>query len=89
MQSAINECISRLADEIGSDSLIIVEAKKEAAELAALRQQVAELRQAYIDVLDGNAADYEIRDNTGLSEERCRELSDLFYKCIREKKTAA
>ena len=37
-----------------------------------------ELESAFIDVLDGNSDWYNIQDNTGLSQNRCQEISKLF-----------
>lgn len=38
-----------------------------------------EMKQAVIDLIDGQTW-YELRDATGLSEERCKELTELFGK---------
>lgn len=39
--------------------------------------QIAKTEEALTDVLDGNSAWYEIQSNTGLPEERCKEISLL------------
>jgi hypothetical protein len=33
---------------------------------------------AFLDMLDGSSSWWDIRSNTGLSEERCKELSKMF-----------
>ena len=40
------------------------------------------LETALSDVLDGESAWYEIQCNTGLSEERCREIEKLFDSLV-------
>jgi len=37
-----------------------------------------QLKEAFTDVLDGNHMWYEIRENTGLPEARCKEISEIF-----------
>ena len=39
------------------------------------RDQIAE---SLMDVLEGNYAWYEIQENTGLSEARCKEISEIY-----------
>lgn len=39
---------------------------------------VNEWMMALLDVLDGNASPDEIKYNTGLSDERCEEISQMF-----------
>ena len=51
------------------------------AELKKLESENKELRDALTDVLDGNDQ-HDIMDQTGLDEERCKEIEDLFYKCL-------
>jgi len=41
-------------------------------------EQLDEVEAALIDVLDGNSAWYEIQHNTGLSDERCKDIETLF-----------
>ena len=41
---------------------------------------------ALIDVLDGQSSWHDIRDNTGLSEERCREIKKVYYEALKEYK---
>ncbi len=41
---------------------------------------------AFIELLDGNSAWYDIMANTGLSEKRCREIEKLFYEISKTKK---
>lgn len=36
------------------------------------------LAEAFMDLLDGNSKWYDIQDNTGLSEERCKETEALY-----------
>ena len=43
------------------------------------------LENALIDLLDGNADWYEIKSRTGLSDERCKEIEDLFYKILQKR----
>ena len=47
--------------------------------------RVSELGEALFDVLDGNYAWYEIKGQTGLTEERCKEIEALFLE-LREDK---
>lgn len=41
-----------------------------------------ELEAALVDVLDGNFRWYEIQENTGLSDERCKEIQELFSTAL-------
>ena len=41
-------------------------------------EQLDEVEAAFIDILDGNYAWYDIQVNTGLSEDRCKEIEALF-----------
>lgn len=47
------------------------------------QKRIEELESAIIDVLDGCHEWYEIREGTGLSEERCREISELYYATLK------
>ena len=46
---------------------------------------IEKLEAALIDVLDGSAAWYEIRDNTGISEERAKEISDFYHSEVQKR----
>ena len=50
-----------------------------------LGKRVAVLGEALFDVLDGNYAWYEIKDASGLSEKRCKEIEALFVGLKDEK----
>jgi len=39
---------------------------------------LTKLEAAFVDLLDGNSDWYNIQDNTGLSQNRCKEISKLF-----------
>ena len=45
-------------------------------------QYIEELESALIDVLDGSQEWWSIQETTGLSDERCKEISELFYKVL-------
>jgi hypothetical protein len=38
-----------------------------------------EVESAFIDVLDGNEQWHTIQENTGLSEERCKEIESIYH----------
>jgi hypothetical protein len=44
----------------------------------ALEEVVKIYKKALFDVLDGNSSSHDIRANTGLPEERCKEISLLY-----------
>lgn len=48
-------------------------------------EELKTLKKALIDVLDGDSAWYEIREKTGLPDDRCKEIAELFAKIIVEK----
>lgn len=37
---------------------------------------------AFLDILDGNSNWYDIQYNTGLSDERCKEIEQLFKSLV-------
>lgn len=41
-----------------------------------------ELKKAFCDVLDGNYQPYEIQAQTGMTMERCEEISNLFKRLV-------
>lgn len=43
-----------------------------------------ELEKAIVDILDGSSSWYDIRDSTGLPEERCHELSAMFAVLVKK-----
>jgi hypothetical protein len=45
---------------------------------AALEEIVKIYKKALFDVLDGNSAPHDIRANTGLPDQRCKEISLLY-----------
>ena len=47
-------------------------------------EYLEELESAFIDVLDGDSAWYDIQANTGLSELRCQEISNLFNVVLKK-----
>lgn len=47
-------------------------------------EYIENLEAALIDVLDGNSKWYEIQKNTGLSEERCKEIEAFFQNLVME-----
>lgn len=51
-------------------------------EQCAIAAELERLREAFTDVLDGNAAWYDIQANTGLSEERCKEIEELRWEIM-------
>ena len=49
-----------------------------------LKAYIHELEQAFFEVLDGSASWYEIKENTGLPEERCKKIA-LLWKQVADK----
>jgi hypothetical protein len=45
---------------------------------------IDDLESALIDILDGSTAWYDIQYNTGLSEDRCKEIEKLFYLVLKQ-----
>jgi len=45
-----------------------------------------ELKKAFIDLLDGQHSHYEIREQTGLPERRCKEIEKLYLDLVRQEK---
>ena len=43
-----------------------------------------QLKEAFVDLLDGYHHWYDINELTGFSEERCKEISELFVKLSKE-----
>ena len=43
---------------------------------------IENLESALVDVLDGNSSWWDIQPNTGLSEERCKEIESFFQKTV-------
>ena len=41
---------------------------------------IIELEEILFDLLDGQADWFEIQQHTGLSDERCKEISDFYWK---------
>ena len=46
------------------------------------KDYIENLESAIIDVLDGSSEWWSIQEVTGLSDERCKEISDLFAKVL-------
>jgi hypothetical protein len=46
------------------------------------KYNVDDLEAALIDVLDGNSKWYDIQNATGLSEERCIEIEELYWTVL-------
>jgi hypothetical protein len=47
--------------------------------------ELIEVRKAFLDVLDGNSAWYDIKNETGLSERRCKEIENIYEAELRKK----
>ena len=45
-----------------------------------LKDEYDELKQAFLDALEGNYQPHDIQYFTGLSDERCKEISDLYER---------
>ena len=45
-------------------------------------EYIEKLEAALIDVLDGNSSWWDIQNNTGLSEERCKEIEAFFQDTV-------
>lgn len=41
-----------------------------------------EIEAAFVDLMDGNSRWYEIQENTGLSDERYKEIQELFDRAL-------
>lgn len=41
-----------------------------------------EIETAFVDVMDGNSKWHDIQTHTGLSEERCKEIQELFNSAL-------
>lgn len=54
------------------------------ATVASLVGEVRRLRAALFDVLDGSGTWYEIQENTGLPESRCREIAAMYDEMLAE-----
>jgi DNA-binding FrmR family transcriptional regulator len=61
--------------------------KEAAAELAALRAEVDELKNTVIELVDGKST-WEIEDD-GFPEERAKEIISLYRRLMAERKSAA
>lgn len=48
---------------------------------------IEKIESAFIDVLGGSSEWWSIQENTGLSDDRCMEISDLFNEAIAKYKT--
>ena len=48
---------------------------------------IEEIESAFIDLLNGNHSWYEIQENTGLSDDRCKEISSLFNVVLKKYET--
>ena len=46
------------------------------------KEYIEDLESALIDVLDGNSKWYEIKAQTGLSDERCKEIEHFFKNTV-------
>lgn len=49
------------------------------------KEKIKIYKDVIIDVLDGNSDWRDIRYNTGLDEERCKEIEEIFYQVLKEK----
>lgn len=73
---------NEVCDEDGYDGFKVIEREEKAKEeyRKAITDKICELEKVIFDLLDGNYSYSDIQKQTGLSEERCKEIEMLYHK---------